>query len=68
MPHRASDVGEERNKMSLYEKAKQAIMDLYSDTSVSAEETRRNLNSLTFEIEVLVDTLSEKIEDERDAA
>ena len=54
--------------MSLYEKAKQAIMDLYSDTSVSAEETRRNLNSLTFEIEVLVDTLSEKIEDERDAA
>lgn len=54
--------------MNLYEKAKQAIMDLYGDTNVSVEETRRNLNSLTLEILMLVDTLTEKIEDEREAA
>lgn len=56
------------NKMNLYEKAKQAIMDLYGDTSVSKEETRRNLNSLTFEIDNLVDTLTDEIADDREAA
>lgn len=54
--------------MNLYEKAKQAIMDLYGDTSVSKEETRRNLNSLTFEIDILVDTLTDEIADDREAA
>jgi len=49
-------------------KAKQAIMDLYGDTSVSKEETRRNLNSLTFEIDILVDTLTDEIADDREAA
>ena len=52
--------------MNLYEKAKQAIMDLYGDTSVPAEETRRNLNSLVFEIEVLVDALTDQIATEKE--
>ena len=46
--------------MSLYEKAKQAIMDLFGDTKVSQAETKRNLNALISEIEILLDTLSDE--------
>lgn len=41
----------------LYERAVRAINDLYSDTSVSREETADNLNNLVWEIQILLETL-----------
>lgn len=45
----------------LYEKALKAIEELFSDTSVSQREARKNLNGLISEIETMIDTL--EIED-----
>ena len=42
----------------LYEKALQAITELFSDMEVSRLETRRNLESLIGEIQVMIETLS----------
>lgn len=44
--------------MTKYEKAIEAINELFGDDSVSPEETRFNLESLQDEIQTLVDTLS----------
>jgi len=41
----------------LFEKAKEAIAELFSDMSVSQSTTRKNLNALVGEIEILLDTL-----------
>lgn len=41
----------------LYEKAKDAIMDLFSDMSVSPEQAKENLETLVEEIQILIDTL-----------
>lgn len=46
----------------LYEKAKETVNDLFSDQSVSVEETRINMNTLVEEIETLISTLPEPIE------
>lgn len=42
---------------ALYEKAMEAIMELYSDTSVSRAEAKVNLKSLMDEIRILLETL-----------
>lgn len=42
----------------LYEKAKQAITDLFSDNSVPQATTKENLNALMGEIEIMLNTLS----------
>ena len=44
----------------LFEKAKEAITDLFSDMSVPQSTTRENLNALVGEIEILLDTLQEE--------
>lgn len=41
----------------LYNKAEEAIKDVYSDTSVLKEETRISLQTLISEIEILLDAL-----------
>lgn len=41
----------------LYEKAQEAITALFSDTSVSQEETWQNLDELAGEIQILQDSL-----------
>lgn len=43
----------------LYEKALQAITDLFSDKSVSQSEARRNLETLIGEIQIMIDTLQD---------
>jgi len=43
----------------LYDNAYQAITELFSDQSVSCEETERNLNGLISEIEVMLDAVEE---------
>lgn len=43
--------------MSRYEKAEQAIKDLFSDTSVSIDTTRANLTALRDEIDNLIESL-----------
>ena len=42
---------------SLYEQALQAIRDLFGDTSVSQEETKRDLRALKDEIGSMIDSL-----------
>ena len=42
---------------NLYEKAKKAIDELFSDESVTQEETKENLESLMNEIQTLIETL-----------
>lgn len=46
--------------MTKYEKALEAINELFGDDSVSPEETRFNLESLQDEIQSLLDTLMEE--------
>ena len=41
----------------LYQKALDAAEELFSDTSVTAEQCRNNLNALIFEIETMRDSL-----------
>ena len=41
----------------LYEQALAAITALFSDTSVSQSETKKQLESLSEEIDILIDTL-----------
>ena len=41
----------------LFDKALDAIVELFSDTSVSQSECKNNLESLIGEIEILLDTL-----------
>lgn len=43
----------------LYEKAMNAIQELYSDSTVSQAETKASLNSLIEIIEAMIDTLGE---------
>jgi len=43
----------------LYEKAVEAITELFSDSSVSQSTAKKNLNSLIGEIEILISTLSD---------
>lgn len=45
------------NNEQLYETAKNAIMDLFNDTSVSAQQAIENLTALQDEIEVLIEGL-----------
>lgn len=40
-----------------FEKAKQAVNDLFSDTSVDADTTRRRLQELKDEIDIMLDSL-----------
>ena len=40
-----------------YEKAKQAVQDLFDDQSVAIEETIANLDALIGEIEIMLDAL-----------
>jgi hypothetical protein len=47
----------------LYEKALEAIRDMFGDTSVGASKTRENLEGLIDEIEMMLDTL-DYVEDE----
>ena len=44
--------------MDRYESAKKAIQDLFSDTSVSAEETLENLQSLKDEIDIYLEAIA----------
>lgn len=46
-------------KESLYDKAVKAIMELFSDTSVSQSQTKRNLSALIGEIDIMLETLSD---------
>jgi hypothetical protein len=41
----------------LYEKAMKAITDLFSDLSVSKAETKENLENLSGEIQVMIESL-----------
>jgi hypothetical protein len=41
----------------LYERANQAIHDLFSDSSVTAEKTKEKLTELVDEINMLIDSL-----------
>jgi len=43
-----------------YDRALEAINEMFSDRSVSVDETRRNLKSLISEIEVMLDALGEE--------
>lgn len=43
----------------LYEQASKAIEKLFSDTSVSQEQARENLESLIGEIEIMLDSMEE---------
>ena len=43
----------------LYEKAMEAISELFGDTSVSQGETKASLNTLIGEIEIMIDTLDD---------
>ena len=43
----------------LYEKAKEAISELFNDNSVSQDDCRGNLEGLKEEIEVLLEAISE---------
>jgi len=42
---------------NLYEKAKEAIDKLFSDKSLTQEETKENLESLMNEIQTMIETL-----------
>lgn len=42
---------------TLYEKAHEAIEELFSDKSVTQEEAKENLNSLIDEIQTMIETL-----------
>ena len=46
----------------LYEQAKTAIDELFSDTSVSQEKAMENLQGLISEIHILMDALTEDME------
>lgn len=48
----------ESDNDNLYEKALNAIRTLFSDNSVSTEETRGKLERLQEEIEIMIDTLN----------
>lgn len=48
------------NNDELYEAAKEAITNLFSDSSVSQAEARRNLEGLIEEIRTMIDTLPEE--------
>ncbi len=48
--------------MDKYEKALEAINEVYSDKSVSAEETIDSLNGLKDEIDVFIDALEMSME------
>lgn len=43
----------------LYDEAKEAISELFSDRSVAAQTTRINLETLMDEIQIMVDSLPE---------
>ena len=43
----------------LYDKALEAITELFNDTSVSQKQAEQNLNSLIDEITILIETLDE---------
>lgn len=45
----------------LYEKAKQAIQDLFNDTSVDEHTALENLQGLRDEIDILIDALENQI-------
>lgn len=45
------------NNKDLYEKALQAIKSLFNDTSVSQEEAAQNLESLKWEIDIMLESL-----------
>lgn len=46
----------------LYDEALKAITDLFSDTSVSQAESKRRLNELIGEIQIMVDSLEDEEE------
>lgn len=48
----------DRNE-NLYNKALQAIRDLFNDTSVSPDKCRENLKSLIEEMEIMIESLPE---------
>jgi len=47
------------NNEELYDKAVEAVQNLFSDNSVSIEECRINMNTLISEIQMLLDSLPE---------
>ncbi len=47
---------------TLYNLAKRAIMNLFSDRTVHAETTLTNLRALRDELDILIDTLENQIE------
>ena len=47
------------NNEQLYDKAVEAITDLFNDMSVSKAETQINLDTLIGEIETMIDSLDE---------
>ncbi len=49
--------------MDLYEKAKQAIMDVFNEEGVDADERINSLQGLIDEIEILVQVLASEVED-----
>jgi hypothetical protein len=55
---RGEEMSNEKNE-KLYQKAMVAINELFSDTSVSQEECRENLQTLIADIEMLVGMLDE---------
>ena len=48
----------------LYDKAREAIQDLWSDTSVSKSEARQNLNGLISEIYIMLESLGSEDDDD----
>ena len=56
-PIRAKKYERIRIMESLYDAALRAIKEIFNEKSIGAEETKRNLNSLIEEIEILKDTL-----------
>jgi hypothetical protein len=52
----------------LYDKAKEAIDELFGDTTVSISKCRSNLNGLIGKINLMLDTLEENDDDNDDAA
>lgn len=47
--------------MDLYEKAKQAIMEVFTEDGVDADERINNLQSLIDEIEIFIETLYKEV-------
>lgn len=48
----------------LYEEASEAATKLYSDTSVSQEDTRRSLQTLRGEIDTMIETINADLGDD----